>query len=170
MSPIPSNRYAEAIFAIGIIKKVTGGKTLGGCINPPPGRPRVNLIGVMPWRLIVDTEVSRETADGTQFIPAFLSSVNVVLFNDEDEDLKEQVDVAIDMVNRRLTDFGGQGNGWQLRGIDRVASQCSKHSPITGSSYIPTPKFLEGRKAIVNVENVNDDLCFFTASSPKSIQ
>ena len=114
----------------------------------------------MRWRLIVDTEVSRETADGTQYIPAFLSSVNVEVFNDEDEDLEEQVDVAIDMVNRRLTDFEGQGSGWRLHGIDRVAIQCSKHSPITGSSYIPTPKFIESRKAIVNVKNVNDDLCF----------
>ena len=114
----------------------------------------------MRWRLIVDTKVSRETADGTQFIPAFLSSVNVELFNDEDDDLEEQVDVAIDMVNRRLTDFQGQGSGWRLHGIDRVAIQCSKHSPITGSSYIPNPKFIESRKAIVNVKNVNDDLCF----------
>ena len=114
----------------------------------------------MRWRLIVDTEVSRETADGTQFIPAFLSSVNVELFNDENDDLEEQVDVAIDMVNRRLTDFEGQGSGWRLHGIDRVAIQCSKHSPITGSSYIPTPMFIKSRKAIVNVKNVNDDLCF----------
>ena len=40
VSPIPSNRYAEAIFAIGIIKKVTGEKRQGGGIHPP-GRPRV---------------------------------------------------------------------------------------------------------------------------------
>ena len=82
-------------------------------------------------------------ADGTQYIPAFLSSVNVELFSDEDEDMEEQVDVAIDMVNRRrLSDFEGQGSGWKLHGIDRVAIQCSKHSPISGSSYLPTPKFI----------------------------
>ena len=115
----------------------------------------------MRWRLTADTEVARETADGTQFIPAFLSSVNVELFNDEDEDLEEQVDVAIDMVNRRLTDFEGQGSGWRLNGIDRVAIQCSKPSPITSSSNIPTPKFIESRKVVLNVKNKNDDLCFF---------
>jgi hypothetical protein len=42
VSPIPSNRYDEAIFAIGIIKKVTGEKRQGGGIHPP-GRPRVNF-------------------------------------------------------------------------------------------------------------------------------
>ena len=42
VSPIPSNRYAEAIFAIGIIKKVTGEKHYGGGVaSTPPGRPRV---------------------------------------------------------------------------------------------------------------------------------
>ena len=33
MSPISSNRYAEAIFAIGFIKKVTGEKRQGGGIH-----------------------------------------------------------------------------------------------------------------------------------------
>ena len=113
----------------------------------------------MRWRLIVDTEVSRETADGTQYIPAFLSSVNKELFNDEDEDLEERVDVAIDVVNRRFSEFEARGSSWKLYSIDRVAIQYSKHSPITGSSYIPTSKFIESRQAIVNVKN-NDDLCF----------
>ena len=37
VSPISSNRYAEAIFAIGIIKKVTGEKRQGGWYPPPLG-------------------------------------------------------------------------------------------------------------------------------------
>ena len=37
---IPSNRYDEAIFAVGIIKKVTGEKRQGGGTHRP-GRPRV---------------------------------------------------------------------------------------------------------------------------------
>ena len=41
VSPIPSNRYYETIFAVGIIKKVTGEKRQGVV---PPGRPRVNII------------------------------------------------------------------------------------------------------------------------------
>ena len=107
----------------------------------------------------MDTEVERDTADGTQHIPAYLSSVNAELFNGEDGDLEEQIDVAVDTVNRRLSDFEGQGSGWRLSCIERVAIHCSKHSPITGSSYIPTPKSIESRHAIVNIRN-KDDLCF----------
>ena len=43
VSPIPSNRYAEAIFAIGITKKVTGEKNARGVASTPPGRPRVKM-------------------------------------------------------------------------------------------------------------------------------
>ena len=35
VSPIPSNRYDEAIFVIGIIKNVTGEKRQGGGIHHP---------------------------------------------------------------------------------------------------------------------------------------
>ena len=108
----------------------------------------------------MDTEMERDTADGTQLIPAYLSSVNAELFNDEDGDLEDQIDVAVDTVNRRLSDFEGQRSGWRLSCIDRLAIHCSKHSPITGSSYIPTPKSIESRRAIVNVQNTEDDLCF----------
>ena len=47
VSPIPSNRYDEAIFAIGIIKKVTGEKRHGGGTHPPR-RPRVKTISWTP--------------------------------------------------------------------------------------------------------------------------
>ena len=43
VSSIPSNRYDEAIFAIGIIKKVTGEKRQGGGTHPPGLTLRVKL-------------------------------------------------------------------------------------------------------------------------------
>ena len=72
----------------------------------------------------------------------------------------QKVSVAIDMVNRRLSDFEGQGSGWRLHGIDRVTIQCTKHTKITGASYIPILKFIKSRKATLNVKNKNYDLCF----------
>ena len=94
----------------------------------------------MRWRLVVDALVERDSADGVQYIFAHLSSVNVELYNNEDVELENQIDLATDTVNRRLENFEAQGSGWKLAGIERVAIYCSKHSPITGSSYIPTPK------------------------------
>ena len=66
---------ATAIFS-GLYRRV---------VCKPPFRNDFNMTLLffdrsMRWRLVVDTEVARETADGTQYIPAFLSSVNVELF------------------------------------------------------------------------------------------
>ena len=45
VSSIPSNRYTEAIFPVGIIKKVIGEKRQGGGgTHPPPSSPRVKAI------------------------------------------------------------------------------------------------------------------------------
>ena len=40
-----------------------------------------------------------------------------------------------------------------------LGSRAFKYSPIGGSSYIPTPKSIFGKKAIINVKN-NDENCF----------
>ena len=34
------------------------------------------------------------------------------------------------------------------------------YEPISGSSYIPLPRILESKKAIINVKNENDHECF----------
>ena len=58
---------------------------------------------------------------------------------------KTRLTMAVDTVSQRLSDFEGQGSGWRLSCIDRVAIHCSKHSPITVFSYIPSPKSIESR-------------------------
>ena len=131
------------------------------CLQQTGGKKRRDFKSVL-----TEVNIAEDTGEADfivhlrQHIPAYLSSVNAELFKDEDDDQEEQIDVAVDTVNRRFSDFEGQGSGWPLNGIDRVAMQCSKHSPITGSSYIPTPKFIESRKAVVNVKNKYDYLCF----------
>ena len=57
MSSIPSNRYTEAIFPVGIIKKVIGEKRQGGWYPPPPSSPRVKRLKLQTLehrRLIAD--------------------------------------------------------------------------------------------------------------------
>ena len=53
MSSIPSNRYTEAIFPVGIIKKVIGEKRQGGWYPPPP-------LVVRGLRFITDRKTYRE--------------------------------------------------------------------------------------------------------------
>ena len=59
----------------------------------------------------MDSETERETADETQHISAYLSSVNAEPFHNEDGISEEKIDVAIDKVNRRLPDFDRYRSG-----------------------------------------------------------
>jgi len=107
----------------------------------------------MRWRLVVDAIAQRDTPDGEQHIPVYLSSDRVDVYNDQEDEIEEQVDQAADTINRRLEDFQAQGSGFKLFAIERVSIHCSKHSPITGSSFIPTPSRIASRQAIVNIRN-----------------
>jgi hypothetical protein len=58
-----------------------------------------------------------------------------------------------------LDRFTNVGSGWTITAILRFTIRIGQYRPMTGSSYIPTPKALAVKHAIVNVFN-QDDMCF----------
>jgi hypothetical protein len=58
-----------------------------------------------------------------------------------------------------LDRFTNVGSGWTITAILCFIIRIGQYRPMTGSSYIPTPKVLAGKHAIVNVFN-QDDMCF----------
>ena len=76
------------------------------------------------------------------------------------EDFDEEYRNLMDKLNEELESFTGEGSGWQLEEIESVFLQISRYKPIRGGTHIPTPKFLKGKQAIVNIENFHDNLCF----------
>ena len=63
-------------------------------------------------------------------------------------------------VNDNMTNFQRRGSGWRFHNVIYVELSVNKYAPLAGSSYIPIPKFLKEKKAIVNVQNKNDNECF----------
>jgi hypothetical protein len=61
-----------------------------------------------------------------------------------------------------LDRFTNVGSGWTITAILRFIIRIGQYRPMTGSWYIPTPKALAGKHAIVNVFN-QDDMCFVWA-------
>lgn len=59
----------------------------------------------------------------------------------------------------RIDDVVMRGSGFTLSRIEELTVQVNQHEPLFGTSYIKTPKYLESKKAILNVKN-NDDQCF----------
>ena len=51
------------------------------------------------------------------------------------------------------------GSGWYFKEVKRLEIHTVEYKPIRGSSFIPLPNFIMGKKAIINMEN-KDDKCF----------
>ena len=56
--------------------------------------------------------------------------------------------------------FQNQGSGWQFRKVESPEINIDPFESIYGSSYIPLPKKIADKKAIINVKNLNDNECF----------
>ena len=58
-----------------------------------------------------------------------------------------------------LAIYQKEGSGWILDAILHLDLNMAKCTPLKGSSYIPLPKKLKTKKAIINVKNT-DNKCF----------
>merc|ERR1711973_305996 len=66
------------------------------------------------------------------------------------------------MVNL-IHDFQENGSGWRLRYHVGVAYDLALYKPIGGGSYIPTPKVLTKKRAVINLVNLHDEKCLVYA-------
>ena len=58
-----------------------------------------------------------------------------------------------------LAKFQREGSNWRFRSVFGLNLHTVKYEPLEGSSYIPLPRFLAAKKAIINLRN-DDDECF----------
>ena len=94
---------------------------------------------------------------------AFHSEVEVNLAA---TDLNELYNKMTGKVLERLASFQNQGSNWTFRKIDSLEIHTVEYVPLRGGSYIPLPKKLADKKAIINLryeqhdKNLNVNQCF----------
>lgn len=86
-------------------------------------------------------------------------SPTVLIGLDSDVEANYQINI-IDELLKCVENDAMQGSGFTLSRIVELNVQISSYEPLRGSAYIPTPKRLERKHAIINVQNKNDDMCF----------
>ena len=67
------------------------------------------------------------------------------------------------MKEKMIEDFSKylrNGSGWRLRKVLKLTIKLSRNRPLRGSSYLPLPEGLKGKRSIINIKNKTDDLCF----------
>lgn len=52
-----------------------------------------------------------------------------------------------------------KGSNWSLKHIDGIQLRTNKVNPVGGGTYIKLPKCIEGKNAVINVQNI-DNKCF----------
>ena len=87
---------------------------------------------------------------------SFHSNVEINL---DSTDVNELFDAMIDKMLENMAEFQRRGSNWTFKNIIRLTFRTVKYEPLRGSSYIPLPKALMRKKAIINMKN-DDDKCF----------
>ena len=75
-------------------------------------------------------------------------------------DLSKLFDAMTELQLEKVAKFEGEQSGWQFDRVEYFDIHINPFEPISGTSYIPLPKVLADKKAIINVKNENDDECF----------
>ena len=60
-----------------------------------------------------------------------------------------------------------EASGWTVVSMDEVYLNISKFSVLKGLPFVELPDFARRKQAIVNVHNVNDEICFAYSVSSK---
>ncbi|KAJ8910231.1 hypothetical protein NQ315_015923 [Exocentrus adspersus] len=77
-------------------------------------------------------------------------------------DLDEVLNMFMDILINQASEFQERDSGWALEHIMYLEVNVNKHIAMGGSSYIKLPKFIENKKAVINVNN-QDQHCFLWA-------
>ena len=105
-----------------------------------------------------DDEKNRE-GEEVVMETAFQGEIETLLL---ESNIDDQFNKQFDVIMRRIKEFIRNGSGWSVLHIDKITLHVASYTPTSASSYIKTPKYLIGKRAIVNVQN-NDNKCFVWA-------
>ena len=127
-------------------------------------KPRViDLIkskGSIKVKLILTVRFTKEnpaTGNIDINVYSFASKMEIVT---ESTDLSVLYDQMSDKIFELIQNFNNRGSGWQFDRVEHLDININPYNPLSASSYIELPKSLARKKAIINVQNENDNECF----------
>ncbi|PFX12388.1 putative uncharacterized transposon-derived protein F54H12.3 [Stylophora pistillata] len=117
----------------------------------------LNMLENNKIKFIFRCVMKKKVEGGYVFTIAHLSTLQKIVFQETDrEELYEE---CVEKMMDSLEKFESSGSGWTFYQVDGLDLHTVKYAPLKGSSYIKLPKHLADKKAIINMEN-EDDECF----------
>jgi len=103
-----------------------------------------------------DVTMIRDNHDGKFLrIPAYFYTTTRIVNRAQEFD----IDSVLAELNFKVQQFNRRGSGFELERIVRSVLVINTYRPLHGSTYLPTPDWLERKRCIVNVNN-KDQRCF----------
>ena len=89
----------------------------------------------------------------------YFNRMEPVIVNKHNKDIiMPLINQFIDQVNGDIAAWSERGSGWILDKITEAYIKVARYQPMRGGSYMPLPKKLKNKKAIINVQN-KDNQC-----------
>jgi hypothetical protein len=109
--------------------------------------------------LVVTLSKINRLGEEILYSPSFHGKIQTLLLR---VDFQTEFNDQINSIIEKLNEFLQNGSGWKLKSVDGITLSTAAYEPTLGSSYVPTPKYLAKKKALVNVQN-DDSKCFLWA-------
>ena len=105
-------------------------------------------------KIVVALHVTFHQATDPTFLseppPVFKSSpLEILAATDIDEVLQS----IYDQLLKKIDDFESRGSGWILHKLSRLDLHTYIYDPLRASTYIPLPKDLKAKRAVINIQN-----------------
>ena len=91
---------------------------------------------------------------------AFHSNIEVNLEGTDADDIYViMTERILEKIARLINGDGDGGTGWAFYGVNKLELHTVSYKPLRGETWIPLPKELADKKAIINMQN-KDNKCF----------
>ena len=110
-------------------------------------------------RMTLNCEMTRKElfSESTQILNAFFHSETVE--NLEGTDEREVYEGSVQTIEERIQNFNQRGSNWRFERVLSLDIHFTDFIPIRGSTFIPLPRKIRDKKAVINMKN-DDDQCF----------
>ena len=110
-------------------------------------------------RMILNCEMTRKElfSESTQILNSYFNSETVE--NLEGTDESEVYDGSIQTIEERIQNFNQRGSNWRFQRVLFLDVHFTDFIPLRGSTFLPLPKKIATKKAVINMKN-DDDQCF----------
>ena len=105
-------------------------------------------------KIIVALHVTFHQATDPTFLsepPPVFKSMPVEIL--EGTDIDEGLNIITNQLMKKIDDFEERGSGWVLHELSRLDLNTYIYDPLRASTYIPLPKDLKAKHAVVNIQN-----------------